>query len=151
MAGLITTPRLNEMIGRRVGEGDLICEIEDPSVLEAEIELTEDGVARVRAGQDVRGFEVDAAARKVLIDAGFADHILHRTGHSLGQEIHGNGVHMDDYETHDDRRLIPGTGFTVEPGLYFDAFGVRTEINVYRGEHEAIVTGPRQGAVVTLG
>jgi Xaa-Pro aminopeptidase len=58
---------------------------------------------------------------------------------------------MDDYETHDDRRVLPGTGFTVEPGLYFENFGVRTEINVYRGEHEAIVTGPRQSEVVTLG
>ena len=61
-----------------------------------------------------------------------------------------DGVHMDDYETHDDRRLLPGTGFTVEPGLYFESFGVRTEINMYRGEREAIVTGPRQTDVVTV-
>jgi Xaa-Pro dipeptidase len=57
---------------------------------------------------------------------------------------------MDDYETHDDRRLLPGTGFTVEPGLYFETFGVRTEVNVFRGEQEATVTGPRQDEVVTL-
>ena len=69
---------------------------------------------------------------------------------SLGENVHGNGVHMDDYETHDDRRLIPGTGFTVEPGVYFETFGVRTEVNVFRGEHEATVTGPRQRDVVTL-
>ena len=62
---------------------------------------------------------------------GYGDRILHRTGHSLGENVHGNGVHMDDYETHDDRRLLPGTGFTVEPGLYFETFGVRTEINVF--------------------
>jgi Xaa-Pro aminopeptidase len=99
---------------------------------------------RVRAGQDVRGFEVDAAARQVLIDAGFADHILHRTGHSLGQEIHGNGVHMDDYETHDDRRLVPGLGFTIEPGLYFEDFGIRTEINMTVGLQDAPVTGDIQ-------
>jgi len=96
------------------------------------------------------GWEVDQAARHVLEQQGYADRILHRTGHSLGELVHGNGVHMDDYETHDDRRLLPGTGFTVEPGLYFDTFGVRTEINVFRGEREALVTGPRQAEIVTL-
>ena len=103
-----------------------------------------------RDGRDLRGWEVDEAARTVLIREGYADRIVHRTGHSLGESVHGNGVHMDDFETHDDRRLLPGTGFTVEPGLYFETFGVRTEINVFRGEHEAIVTGPRQTEVVTL-
>jgi Xaa-Pro dipeptidase len=104
-----------------------------------------------REGRDLRGWEVDEAARAVLTSRGYGNRIVHRTGHSLGETVHGNGVHMDDYETHDDRRVLPGTGFTVEPGLYFDTFGVRTEINVYRGEHEAIVTGPRQNEVVTLG
>ena len=101
-------------------------------------------------GRELRGWEVDRAARKVLQDAGFGPHILHRTGHSLGETVHGNGVHLDDYETHDDRRILPGTGFTIEPGLYFDTFGVRTEINMFRGEHEATVTGPRQTEIVTL-
>ena len=103
-----------------------------------------------RQGRDLRGWEVDEAARAVLQNQGYGDRIVHRTGHSLGESVHGNGVHMDDYETHDDRRLLPGTGFTVEPGLYFESFGVRTEINVYRGDREAIVTGPRQTDVVTL-
>ena len=58
----------------------------------------------------------------MLIDAGFGDAILHRTGHSLGENVHGNGAHLDDYETHDERRLLPGTGFTIEPGLYFEDF-----------------------------
>ncbi len=93
---------------------------------------------------------MDRAAREVLEEAGFGDYILHRTGHSLGEKVHGNGVHLDDYETHDDRRLLPGTGFTVEPGLYFETFGVRTEINVYRDDRDAMVTGPRQTAIVTL-
>src|SRR5436190_1834771 len=74
----------------------------------------------------------------------------HRTGHSLGESVHGNGVHLDDYETHDDRRVLPGTGFTIEPGLYFETFGVRTEINMFRGEHEALVTGPRQSEILRL-
>ena len=102
-------------------------------------------------GRDLRGWQVDNAARRVLVDAGFSRHILHRTGHSLGENVHGNGVHLDDYETHDDRRILPGTGFTIEPGLYFERFGVRTEINMYRGEREALVTGARQGEVLTLG
>ena len=66
-------------------------------------------------------------------------------------QVHGNGVHLDDYETHDDRRLLPGAGFTIEPGLYFETFGVRTEINMFRAEHDARVTGPRQTAIITLG
>jgi Xaa-Pro aminopeptidase len=102
------------------------------------------------AGRELRGWEVDRAARTVLQDAGFGPHILHRTGHSLGETVHGNGVHLDDYETHDDRRILPGTGFTIEPGLYFDTYGVRTEINMFRGEREATVTGPRQTDIVTL-
>ena len=85
---------------------------------------------RRRGGPGLQGWQVDRAASTVLRDAGFGAHILHRTGHSLGETVHGNGVNMDDYETHDDRRLLPGTGFTIEPGLYFDDFGVRTEINM---------------------
>jgi Xaa-Pro dipeptidase len=105
---------------------------------------------RARAGQDVRGFEADRAARQVLVDAGFGAYIAHRTGHNLGESVHGNGAHLDDYETHDERRLVPGTGFTVEPGLYLGDFGVRSEINVYRDHHEAVVTGARQEAIVSL-
>src|SRR5215203_1276346 len=82
------------------------------------------------AGRDVRGYEADRAARKVLIEAGYEDAIMHRTGHSLGENVHGNGAHLDDYETYDERRLLPGSGFTIEPGLYFKDFGVRTEINM---------------------
>jgi len=117
------------------------------SARDAAVQLVADAA---RAGRDLRGWEVDRAARSVLEHEGYADRIMHRTGHSLGESVHGNGVHMDDYETHDDRRLLPGTGFTIEPGLYFDSFGVRTEINVYRGDDEAVVTGPRQATVVTL-
>lgn len=106
--------------------------------------------AGVRAGRDVRGFEADKAARKVLIDAGYEAAILHRTGHSLGENVHGNGAHLDDYETHDERRLIPGCGFTIEPGLYFKDFGVRTEINMVWAANGPEVTGPRQKAILSL-
>jgi Xaa-Pro dipeptidase len=101
-------------------------------------------------GRDLRGWQVDREARGVLDSRGFAAQVLHRTGHSLGESVHGNGVHLDDYETHDERRILPGTGFTVEPGVYFDTFGIRSEINVYRGDHDAVVTGPRQTEMVTL-
>ena len=106
---------------------------------------------RVGAGRPISGWEVDRAARNVIEAAGWGDRFVHRTGHSLGEEVHGNGVHMDDYETHDDRRLIPGTGFTIEPGIYLDDFGVRTEINMHVGNAEAAVTGPLQTEIVPLG
>lgn len=103
-----------------------------------------------RAGRELRGWEVDRAAASVLREAGYGDRILHRTGHSLGESVHGNGVNMDDYETHDDRRLLPGTGFTIEPGVYFSDFGVRSEINMIVHAHEATVTGPLQTEILAL-
>jgi Xaa-Pro dipeptidase len=114
---------------------------------DAAVRLVENAAA---AGRELRGWEVDRAARDVLERAGYAQEILHRTGHSLGESVHGNGVHLDDYETHDDRRILAGAGFTVEPGLYFESFGVRTEINVFRDERSAQVTGPRQMEIVKL-
>ena len=98
----------------------------------------------------MRGWQVDRAAATVLRNAGYDRQILHRTGHSLGETVHGNGVNMDDYETHDDRRLLPGTGFTIEPGVYFDDFGVRTEINMVVAERDAAVTGPLQTEILRL-
>jgi Xaa-Pro dipeptidase len=103
-----------------------------------------------RSERDLRGWEVDRAARSVLEQAGFEERILHRTGHNLGRDVHGNGVHMDDYESHDDRRLLSGTGFTIEPGLYFESFGVRTEINMFYGQREALITGPVQTEILRL-
>jgi len=103
-----------------------------------------------QSGRLLRGWQVDQAARKVLEAAGYGERILHRTGHNLGRDVHGNGVHMDDYESHDDRRLLPGTGFTIEPGLYFASFGVRSEINVFYGEHDALITGPVQTEILRL-
>ena len=105
---------------------------------------------RARDGREVRGWEVDRAASSILREAGYGDHILHRTGHSLGESVHGTGVNMDDYETHDDRRLLPGTGFTIEPGVYFDDFGVRTEINMIVAPRDAVVTGPLQTEILRL-
>ena len=114
---------------------------------DAAVSIVQDAAA---AGREVRGFEADRAARRVLIDAGYEAAIMHRTGHSLGENVHGNGAHLDDYETHDDRRLLPGSGFTIEPGLYFKDFGVRTEINMVWTPKGPEVTGPRQNAILSL-
>jgi Xaa-Pro aminopeptidase len=114
---------------------------------DAAVKLVQD---TTRAGGDLRGWQVDRVCRDVIERAGYGQYFIHRTGHSLGEEVHGNGVHMDDYETHDDRRLIPGTGFTIEPGVYTDRFGVRTEINMFINERDASVTGPLQTELVTL-
>ena len=103
-----------------------------------------------REGRELRGWEVDRATRDLIAAAGFGDRFVHRTGHSLGEEVHGNGVHLDDFETHDDRRLLPGTGMTIEPGVYFEDFGLRTEINLHVGREEATVTGPLQTGIRTL-
>lgn len=104
----------------------------------------------IAAGTDIRGWEVDRVTRDVITAAGFGEYFVHRTGHSLGIEVHGNGVHMDDYETRDDRRLLPGTGFTIEPGIYTKAFGVRTEINMVVGANTATVTGPCQSELLRM-
>ena len=114
---------------------------------DAAIDLVKSSVAN---GKDLRGWQVDRACRDVIDATGLGRYFIHRTGHSLGEEVHGNGVHMDDYETRDDRKLIPGTGFTIEPGVYTDRFGVRTEINMFIEEREARVTGPLQHEIVTL-
>lgn len=105
----------------------------------------------VRSGEAIRGWEVDRAARDVIGQASYGERFVHRTGHSLGTNVHGNGVHMDDFETHDDRRLLTGTGFTIEPGIYLPAFGVRSEINVVVTATGAPATGPLQTALVRLG
>ncbi len=95
----------------------------------------------VAGGRPIAGFEADRAARGVIEAAGFGEHFVHRTGHSIDRELHGSGPHLDDYETHDDRRLVPGVGFSVEPGVYLPGeFGVRSEINMHWGEAGPEVT-----------
>lgn len=102
------------------------------------------------AGTSLRGFEVDDAARGYIAAAGFGDQFFHRTGHSIGEEVHGNGANMDNYETHDERRLIPGTCFSIEPGIYLEHFGIRSEVNLYRAENSAEVTGEKQERLLEL-
>jgi Xaa-Pro aminopeptidase len=105
----------------------------------------------VAAGRPIAGFEADRAARGVVEAAGFGDRFVHRTGHSIDRDLHGSGPHLDDYETHDDRRLVPGIGFSVEPGVYLPGeFGVRSEVNMHWGSSGPEVT-PRapQTALIT--
>jgi Xaa-Pro aminopeptidase len=92
-------------------------------------------------GRPIAGFEADRAARNVIENAGYGQAFVHRTGHSIDKDLHGSGPHLDDYETHDDRRLMPGVGFSVEPGVYLSGeFGVRSEVNVFMGQDGPEVT-----------
>jgi Xaa-Pro aminopeptidase len=83
------------------------------------------------ANKPLRGWEIDYATRDVIIRAGYGDNFTHRTGHNIGQEVHGNGAHIDGLETRDDRRIIRRTCFSIEPGIYLPEFGVRSEVDVY--------------------
>jgi Xaa-Pro aminopeptidase len=102
------------------------------------------------AGRVVQGWQVDRAAREVIGKAGYAKYFVHRTGHSIGQEVHGAGANMDGLETHDERRLLPRTCFSIEPGIYLPEFGVRSEVNVYIDGSRARVTGPVQAEILPL-
>ena len=104
-------------------------------------------------GKEIRGFEVDDAARGSIAGKGYGEYFIHRTGHSIGEVIHGNGANIDNLETRDERRIIPNTSFSIEPGIYFPGkFGVRSEIDIYISpKKEVIVTGlPMQEAVVAI-
>ncbi|MEX2263553.1 MAG: M24 family metallopeptidase [Bryobacteraceae bacterium] len=101
-------------------------------------------------GQDLRGFQVDDAAREYIRSRDYGQYFTHRTGHSIGEDVHGNGANMDNLETHDERRVIPWSCFSIEPGIYLDDFGVRSEVNVFVGEREARVTGAIQRELVLL-
>lgn len=104
----------------------------------------------VASGRSLCGFEVDDAARGYIRDKGYERYFFHRTGHSIGTDVHGSGANMDNLETHDDRRVIPWTCFSVEPGIYLPEFGVRSEVNVFVGDGEAIVTGEAQDHIVLI-
>jgi Xaa-Pro aminopeptidase len=108
---------------------------------DAAIECVKTAVA---ARQPLAGYQVDDAARGVIRQAGLGEYFTHRTGHSIGTEVHGNGANMDNLENHDDRRVIPWTCFSIEPGVYLPKFGIRSEVNMFVGETEAQVTGAIQ-------
>ncbi len=111
------------------------------------VECVKSAIANGRA---VHGWEVDRAARDSIRKAGYAKYFVHRTGHSIGQNVHGNGANMDSLETRDDRKIVPRTCFSIEPGIYLPEFGIRSEVNVYAGEREAQVTGAVQTEILAL-
>jgi Xaa-Pro aminopeptidase len=104
----------------------------------------------LQSGRILCGYEVDDAAREAIIRNGYAAFFVHRTGHSIGEDVHGNGANMDNFETHDERRVIPRTCFSIEPGIYLHEFGVRSEVNVFTGAREACVTGEIQKEIVPI-
>lgn len=114
---------------------------------DAAVKRVQDAVA---AGKPLCGYEVDDVARGFIESRGFGAYFTHRTGHSIGQEVHGNGANMDNLETHDERRVSPWTCFSIEPGVYLPEFGVRSEINLFVGDSEARVTGEMQRELVLL-
>lgn len=114
---------------------------------DAAIQLIQKNVA---AGKPLQGWQVDNAARKVIEKAGYGKYFFHRTGHSIGEAVHGNGANMDGLETHDVRHLIPKTCNSIEPGIYLPEFGMRTEVDMYIEEKEARVTGAIQTEILPL-
>jgi Xaa-Pro aminopeptidase len=104
----------------------------------------------VTAGRAIQGWQVDKAARDVINKAGFGKAFIHRTGHNIGIEVHGNGANMDNLETKDTRPIIPNTCFSVEPGIYLPEFGIRSEVNVYVAHRQARVTGSVQKEIIPL-
>jgi len=103
------------------------------------------------ANQPIAGWQADDAARNVIREAGFGDWFTHRTGHNIAVELHGNGAHLDNLETHDERLILPNTCFSVEPGLYFPGeFGVRNEVNMMTYPGKAVVTGPMQNELLRI-
>ena len=111
------------------------------------VQFVKESIAK---GREIHGWEVDRVTRQTIHKAGYGKYFVHRTGHSIGQQVHGNGANMDGYETQDDRQIVPHTCFSIEPGIYLPEFGVRSEVNVYVGEKEARVTGAIQEGILPL-
>jgi Xaa-Pro aminopeptidase len=104
----------------------------------------------ISAGKKIAGWEVDKATRDVIDNAGYGKYFIHRTGHSIATEVHGNGANMDNLEIHDERQILPNTCFSIEPGIYLPEFGVRSEVNVMVRKGAADVTGKVQGELVII-
>jgi Xaa-Pro dipeptidase len=107
-------------------------------------------VEAVGAGRRIAGWEVDRATRGHIKQKGFGDYFIHRTGHSIGTDVHSNGANMDDLEIHDERQILPNSCFSIEPGIYLPEFGVRCEVNVLVRPKSAEVTGKIQREIVTI-
>jgi Xaa-Pro aminopeptidase len=104
----------------------------------------------VETGEHLCGYEVDDAARSSIRESGYGEYFVHRTGHSIGEDVHAAGANMDNLETHDERRVIPWTCFSIEPGVYLPGFGIRSEVNVFVDERSARVTGEIQQEMILV-
>ncbi len=105
---------------------------------------------RIAGGDELAGFQVDDAARDYITRQGFGEYFVHRTGHSIGQEVHGTGANMDNLESHDIRRVVPGSCFSIEPGIYLPHFGIRSEINMFVKPGKALITGEEQEKLLLI-
>jgi Xaa-Pro aminopeptidase len=101
-------------------------------------------------GQRIAGWQVDRATRDHIQKAGYGDYFIHRTGHSIGTDVHSNGANMDDLEIHDERQILPNSCFSIEPGIYLPEFGVRSEVNILVRPKRAEVTGKIQREIVII-
>ena len=106
--------------------------------------------ASMTSGRTIHGYEVDDVARGIINRRGYGQYFVHRTGHSIGEDVHGNGANIDNFETRDTRKIIPRICFSIEPGIYLPEFGVRSEVNVFVEESGARVTGEIQRAIVPI-
>jgi Xaa-Pro aminopeptidase len=104
----------------------------------------------INSGRRIAGWEVDRATRGHIQQAGYGDYFIHRTGHSIGTDVHANGANMDDLEIHDERQILPDSCFSIEPGIYLPEFGMRSEVNVLVRAKSAEVTGKIQREIVTI-
>ncbi|MFZ3339689.1 MAG: M24 family metallopeptidase [Terriglobales bacterium] len=111
------------------------------------VKTVQDAIA---AGQPIAGWQVDHAVRGLIANAKYGNYFIHRTGHSIGTEVHSNGANMDDLEIHDERRILPNSCFSIEPGIYLAEFGVRLEVDVLVRDASAEVTGKIQREIVTI-
>jgi Xaa-Pro dipeptidase len=135
------------VVGREPSEREQLVFETVRNARDAAIAAVESAFAQGRA---IRGFEADDAARAVIRAAGFGEFFTHRTGHNIAQELHGSGAHLDNLETHDDRRILPDTCFSVEPGIYLPEFGVRSEVDMMTASGKAWVTGKIQRELVRI-
>lgn len=141
----------------RVGFVDTVVPKKYQALFDVVVAARDAAIEKVRssfaANRPLHGWEVDDACRQVIIDAGYGANFVHRTGHSIGQEVHGNGANIDNLETHDERLVLPSSCFSIEPGIYLPEFGVRTEIDVFvdKKSHVHVTGGLQKDVVAVLG
>jgi len=104
----------------------------------------------IASGKQISGWQVDDPVRQSIAEAGYGQYFVHRTGHSIGTEVHANGANMDNLEVHDERRILPNSCFSIEPGVYLPEFGVRSEVNMLVRSGRAEVTGRMQTELVII-